>query len=159
MFGGQFPFRVHWASLRAAIAGIGSERYYGMFPSVKAMHTAPCEALCWFAHVWSEPLQKGAKPHYSLKISTLSVKATTGQCETRTRADSADIQRQVSRISSDSFYHSTTGTLEITTRIYDICRLALRETTVNFKFSREWQTPATLKLPILSLRKFVWVCH
>ena len=27
------------------------------------------------------------------------------------------------------------------------------ETTANFKISREWQTPATLKLPILNLRK------
>ena len=27
------------------------------------------------------------------------------------------------------------------------------ETTANFNFSREWQTPATQKLPILSLRK------
>ena len=33
------------------------------------------------------------------------------------------------------------------------------ETTANFKISREWQTPATLKLPILNLRKLVWVCH
>ena len=27
------------------------------------------------------------------------------------------------------------------------------ETTTNFNISREWQTPATLKLPILNLRK------
>ena len=34
-------------------------------------------------------------------------------------------------------------------------------TTENFKFSCEWQTPATLKLPTLNLLKLIcqWVCH
>ena len=32
------------------------------------------------------------------------------------------------------------------------------ETTAHFNSSRKWQTPATLKLPILSLRKLVRVC-
>ena len=71
------PFRngwrsniLHWANLKAAIAGVGSGLYCGKTPSLRALQGAPCEALCRFAHLWSELsewLQNGANQQMFLR--------------------------------------------------------------------------------------------
>ena len=41
---------------------------------LRVLQEALCEALCRFAHFWSESLQKGAKPHIYCEMLTITVK-------------------------------------------------------------------------------------
>ena len=144
------------ANLRATTAGIGSGWYCSKTPSFRALQGALCEALSRFAHVWSESLQKGAKWPYVCEMSIMTMCTQHGNSVVRTNVDRhnhGDALAPSRRLTTEPTGHWTFA------RVDDFWRLTLRETTVNFKFSREWQTPATLKLPILSLRKLVWVCH
>ena len=78
-----------WANLRAVIAGIGSGPYCSNTPSFRALQEAPCEALNRFAHVWSETLQKGAKPLWTFELSTVTVNvANWQQCDSNGRSHS-----------------------------------------------------------------------
>ena len=142
------------ANLKAATAGIGSGWYCSKTPSFRALQGALCEALSRFAHVWSESLQKGAKWPYVCEMSIMTMCTQHGNSVVRTNVDRhnhGDALAPSRRLTTEPTGHWTFA------RVDDFWRLTLRETTVNFKFSREWQTSATLKLPNLSLRKLVWV--
>ena len=70
---------VDWAHQAAVIAGLGSSRHCCKIPSFRALQGAPCEALCRFAHLESESMQKGAKPQLFFEISIVTVSRSTGR--------------------------------------------------------------------------------
>ena len=121
-----------WANLRAAIAGIGSEWYCSTSKSFRALQAAPCEALFRFAHLRSETLQKGAKPHIYSEISTVTVQQAARQQSGSIPSGQRGIPTPISgefRLTTRPIWHW------IILRVDDIYRPSMRERHVNFKLT------------------------
>ena len=118
-----------WANLRVVIAGKGSGWSCSKTPSFRALQGASCEALCRFAHLGSETLQKRAKRPLFFEISIFAC------TESRTRVDSSDGQVACPAKAPTACLTTRPTRHWNFLRVDDISRLAMRETTVNCKFA------------------------